>query len=753
MEKGIILAKSEPRETLIDHSVKTLNTAVTLIEKSGIEDEILHDIILISSIFHDIGKCTENFQKHIQDGISEHLCHNVISYKILESFVDIKQRGVEIDLSSERIKNVIMKSILHHHPIPNDIEVYKESFGYIDGIDYDVDCKSVNEIIDKLISVLNPLLKRCVVSIKEYDEYCNSNDFTYFYENMTMLKDNVYLNVCNGIVRFADIVASGGCSIEEYTDFTFDKSKIKFVKPEHYDDRFYKHVEYAKLMCEKNISDLFAPTGFGKTIVAVIWSILCGKKVYYVSPTNEIAKSNYDSIIKELDVLGLGGVVEVGLLLTNKWEYGDELKDKNDIIVTNIDNYTRPLFKCDGRKPMCFNFNYCNVIFDEYQQYATSSALFALFEIALKGRSLCKSSKTILMSATSNEHLYNPRRVGVVDKVRVDFGEYGNKKIKFEFRDYDPTKDVDNFIMVVNAVKTSQKRTRESWINYHSQFTQSDKNNKRLELIEHHGKYSSSDLREKPVCSTNIISTGIDISFKKIIACGLPLFENVQTAGRGNRWGEYDDGCTIVISKGFNSDGSERKAIECKYDKELRDLDYELLKEKVGNRTITVNEFYDIIEIIKADKKRDRLFGNYMRGLCRNSYENLSKMSYTYSNYIESDDVIISTLPTIRDTNELPSDYVSIFATLKGMDGCVQMSISKKELLDEHLHYMYKTVKGDKKYGNHDKKYKSSKESSKSELNDIYIKLARNSSTPYFLDDKKYFYSSKTGGPQKYDSK
>jgi hypothetical protein len=87
------------------------------------------------------------------------------------------------------------------------------------------------------------------------------------------------------------------------------------------------------------------------------------------------------------------------------------------------------------------------------------------------------------------------------------------------------------------------------------------------------------------------------------------------------------------------------------------------------------------------------------------------------------------------------------------MEGCVQMSISKKELLDEHLHYMYKTVKSNKKYGNHDKIYKSSKESSKPKLNDIYIKLARNSSTPYFLDDKKYFYSSKTGGPQKYDSK
>ena len=58
-----------------------------------------------------------------------------------------------------------------------------------------------------------------------------------------------------------------------------------------------------------------------------------------------------------------------------------------------------------------------------------------------------------------------------------------------------------------------------------------------------------------------------------------------------------------------------------------------------------------------------------------------------------------------------------------------------------------------KKYGNHDKLYRSTRKSAMTELNDIYIRLARHSSTPYVLDDKIYFYSPNTGGPQKYDSK
>lgn len=750
MEKGIFLAKSEPKETLVDHSVKTLNTAVKLIEKSGIEDECLQDIILISSAFHDIGKCTENFQRHIQDGVPDPLWHNVISFRIIDALVDIKLKDSEKGISVSDMKNVIMKSVLFHHPIPDNIEksVYNESLFSIAGIDEDNDGRFIYETIEKLSCILNPMLKQCVVSIKEYDEYNYSNDFTYF---SSRFKINGYLNVCNGIVRFADIIASGGCTIEEYTDFSFNKDEIEFVKPKFYDDRFYKHLECAKLMSENTISDLFGPTGFGKTIISVIWSIMCGKKVYYVSPTNVIARSNYESIIKECNALGLGDVVKVGLLLTNKWEFGGDLKDKNDIIVTNIDNYVRPLFKCDGRKPMCFGFNYCDVIFDEYQQYASEAALLALFEMALYGRSLCKSSKTILMSATPNEQIYRATNVSV-DKVRVDFSEYGSKKIKFEFRDYNPEKDTDNFIMVVNAIKTSQKKSHSDWINYHSQFTSSDKNKKCFELNEHHGKESNADSRKKPVCSTNIISTGVDISFEKIIACGLPLFENTQIIGRGNRWGEYPEGCVVVISKGFNNEGSEKKAIECKYDEKLRNLEYDLLRKKVGDRTITMNEYYEIVDEIKSDREHERLFKEYIKRLRNESYKNLSKLSYTYSTCKESDESIISTLPTIRSTSEV-SDLVSIFVTLKGMDGCVQMDISEKELLNHNLDYMYNMVKGDKKYGNHDKLYRSTRKSAMTELNDIYIRLARHSSTPYVLDDKIYFYSPNTGGPQKYDSK
>lgn len=750
MDSKKILAKSSPDETIFEHSVKTLNIAEDLLNKTGVVDECLHDITLIAATLHDIGKCTEDFQRHIIMNEKANLAHNVISFKIVDEFVSIEDKDIAspIGIGVGYAKDVVMKSILHHHPIPVDIDKYNTELSEMDCIT-DEDINNANSIIDTIIETLNPKLKIYKISKRKELFKIPSKEYSYF-KNLTNSFFNSLVNVSNGIVRFADILASGGGEIESYTDFTFDSSSLELKKPEGYDDRFFKHLEYADKMTKDQIFELFGPTGFGKTMIYVLWLLKQNKKVCCVSPTNEIAISNYNSVMKELKALGLDKIVKVGLLLTNEWKSGEELKDKNDIVITNIDNYTRPLFKCDERKPMCFNFNNSNVVFDEYQQYATKPALEAIFKIALLGRYLCTNSKTILTSATPNKYLYEDIKLpkGKIDvkKITVDYTKYGEKKYKCEFRQFNPDKDTENFLMVVNSVKTSQNMCKSGWINYHTLFTKKDKEEKRELLNKTHGKESSIDDRKIPVVSTNIISTGIDISFKKVILCGLPMEETTQLAGRCNRWNEYPDGGILVFSKQIES-RSEDDAINAKYNTILRNKEYDMLKEKIGDRTITLNELYSIVEEIKNDEEYDKLFKAYMKECDRESCKNLSKMEYTYSGEkIDSDEVIISDKHTIRTTESERENEVSIFVTVPGCDGYIQKNyMNKNTLHKEHLDYMYHYIRDKKlykKYGNHERLYTSGGTMS---LNDKYIKLAKHSSTPYILNPKQYIYTKEKG--------
>ena len=743
MDTKKILAKSSPDETIFEHSVKTLNITEDLLNKTGVKDDCLHDITIIAATLHDIGKCTDDFQRHIIMDEKASLAHNVISFKIVDELISIEERDdtTSFGIGTTYAKEVVMKSILHHHPIPVDIDKYNTELSEMDCIT-DEDINNANSIIDTIIETLNPKLKLYKISKKEELFKIPSKDYSYF-KDITNPFFNSLVNVSNGVVRFADILASGGGEIESYTNFTFDSSSLELKKPDGYDDRFFKHLDYAEEMTKDQIFELFAPTGFGKTMIYVLWLLKQNKKVCCVSPTNEIAISNYNSVMKELKSLGLDKIVKVGLLLTNEWKNGEELKDKNDIVITNIDNYTRPLFKCDERKPMCFNFNNCNVVFDEYQQYAAKPALEAIFRIALLGRILCTNSKTILTSATPNKYLY--KGIGV-KKIAVDYTKYGERKYKCEFRQFNPDKDTENFLMVVNSVKTSQNMCKSGWINYHTLFTKKDKEEKRELLNKTHGKESPMESRKIPVVSTNIISTGIDISFEKVIFCGLPMEEIIQLAGRCNRWDEYSDGGILIFSKQIEN-RSEDDAINAKYDNFLRNKEYEMLKEKIGNRTITLSELYSIVEEIKNDEEYDYLFKEYMKECDKESCKNLLKMEYTYSGEkMDTDEVIISNKHTIRTSESERENEISIFVTVPGCDGYIQKNyVNKNTLHKEHLDYMYNYIKKNKlfsKYGNHERLYTSGGTMS---LNDKYIKLAKHSSTPYILNPKQYIYTKEKG--------
>ena len=161
MDTKKILAKSSPDETIFEHSVKTLNIAEDLLNKAGVKDDCLHDITLIAATLHDIGKCTDDFQRHIIMDEKVNLAHNVISFKIVDELISIEERDdtTSFGIGTTYAKEVVMKSILHHHPIPVDIDKYNTELSEMDCIT-DEDINNANSIIDTIIEILNWLRRR-----------------------------------------------------------------------------------------------------------------------------------------------------------------------------------------------------------------------------------------------------------------------------------------------------------------------------------------------------------------------------------------------------------------------------------------------------------------------------------------------------------------------------------------------------------------------------------------------------------------
>ena len=95
-----------------------------------------------------------------------------------------------------------------------------------------------------------------------------------------------------------------------------------------------------------------APAGFGKTILGLLWAFNSNKKIIWVCPRNTVAESVYRSITEELKFFNID-FLSTELFLSGEVKKNNILFEgdfKSDIIVTNIDNFSRHSrpFKCNS---------------------------------------------------------------------------------------------------------------------------------------------------------------------------------------------------------------------------------------------------------------------------------------------------------------------------------------------------------------------------------------------------------------------
>jgi len=636
---GQALAKSNGVK-LINHNRNVAIVSRYIATKMLVEpSEEQLKTIEISGLLHDIGKMTEEFQKMLRGQVKKpknNFLHNEIGWAFLYTYLDTADSIFDF--------TEVVNLIHWHHGIYRKLS------------------KSTNEtIIDSLSDENIELMKGILVELMGEkhlyvkDDKSRKTTPQFYYSNGDIINDYKEYNKLFSISRTCLITADRIVSVleEENNDLVINYENVSNQVESKMEEYLNKSTSYNILMPDGYVKERFklqkdiaescdfkseepteknnttivkAPSGFGKTMVGLIWSSLNNKKTIWVVPRNIIAKSIYKSIIEELEKMNLSHV-KVELFLTGKREKCNfkekkDLKKNNefnaDIIVTNIDNFEAPSIR-DNIADRLFLTHSANIVFDEYHEFLSDLPLFACFENLMKARHRNTESRTLLLSATPIDISSMWDSIDNKTKISPNNTKHHPAIHKREYL----IRVKDEFIhdrkgselIIFNSIFESQIHLNKipTATLYHSKFDKKSKEDKFNYLMENYSKNSPMNLDKSPIISALMIQASLDISV-------LNLYESVQSPeatlqriGRTGRFEvDYVNGeLTINVFKvrsRLNKEKfsrSENAVDRLLYDDKLTELWYKEISRYDGKK-MTLDEFYVLYNKHVHENRDDR---------------------------------------------------------------------------------------------------------------------------------------------------
>lgn len=734
MKKTIIekLAKDDGT-TLITHSKYVRDVSLILLKEILYEEQYNNykKIVEISSLLHDIGKLTKNFQNILENKDNENkekfkYTHNQIGWAFVSKYLNVGKRD----------KKLIEYSIYWHHGI----------FNKNDNLNGD--------ILDEILYKDKELMKNYIITILG-DEYYNDSELDcikqpkyYEIDNENNFSDIIKYLIKDCVVLADRIVSSFGKDELKNIDINKEIKKVierknisKIVKTKYDNtERFEKQKNIVNKTNKTTIIN--APAGFGKTILGLLWSLKNNKKIIWVCPRNMVAESVYDSIIKELKNLNINLSVELfitGEIIKSNIENKEGFN--SDIIITNIDNYLYTSIRND-KLIHSYLTNNVNVIFDEYHELVSDSPIFSLFILIMKIRNNLSKSKTLLLSATPIPINHYWEGLGC-NKTKVlptpgnHYSAIHNKK--YELNIINQPDNTENTLTIFNSIKESQKYKYSKKIKYliHSDFQKEYKKTQFKNLMDLYGKDSIRNIPKDSVVGTHIIQASLDISFLVLNESILSPESTLQRIGRCDRWGDYNDVPIINIFKPDNR--SESKSIEVLYDRHLNNEWYNLLS-KHNNKLLTLDNFYDLYNLFSNNFNRE--IRRYIAKRYNKSIKNIEDI-YPIKIKKKIDSKIISANSNVLRSNG--NDFFVIYFEEKSDSGITEPfsynpygNIGNEFREDSNI--LYRMVKDMKKISIFDDRYNYEYLNNKRKniTIDELRKRAVKSDTPYIRYDKIY---------------
>ena len=633
--KDLILGKSSKNGSipLFNHSIGVYNNALfvcdKIIKKDAIwqatisnpyNNEVFKQSVGRVALLHDIGKVCEKFQKMIKskdnDEVVEEypLSHNIISYSFLRNYYDIP--------SVSQIKNSELISILHHHTIHSsdtslttidvcneiskDIENMKEfalqlrdytntDFEITENQSIDITIGTVplyqkiyNTNYDSLHSLYRDHLMRAILLYSDRNVSKHYKENELFFYNETDFMDGL---------------------LEEYScsSATEKARKIDYYSIPTYDSVRLKNQDFILGEMLKNDNTILqAETGYGKTLLGFRWWAESNKKLIWLTPTQSIANSTYQSLSEIINVTNLKQDCSISLLIGGEYVEGEE---GSDITVAVIDNFLNYNIK-NNSAHLLLKTLYCDVVFDEYQECTTSEPMFASFVGMCGARLEFTNFRTLLLSATPPSYSYF-RNIQT-----VNVGVYNKEKIiSIKVEKLNDNKDAvintpQQSLTITHSIKDAQDICEEygkydSTLLIHTQFPQTVYKNKIKEVLENCGP-NSNEKERKVLFGTNVLGTGCNISAKIIREFPRAPHITIQSIGRGDRF--TTNGGSMEYVAFYVNDKSVPEFIKCYFDNSKYGIEIwkrwkNVLMEYDG-RTISNVELYQLLDKFYEDNKK-----------------------------------------------------------------------------------------------------------------------------------------------------
>jgi len=624
MNYNELIAKSEGLVSLRDHSLLVGRISKSICKSMGVDKKIT-DLIIISCLLHDVGKCNEVFQRYIKfRSPSPYIPHNVLSWAFLSRY---------LTNSNNELKHFLISVLTHHVEIidntkpDNDLDEYINSGGLTEA-----DIQTMIGFTEYIINEFNPELLTVLGNLNYHD---GIDPKPSFYEKTEIDKLSLYRSILVSSDRAASKLNPNEISSYIESDHLCDVLVGKIISRNpivvNLSDKVDMNRYNAQLGVVKEISDkrtvvLSAPAGYGKTILGILWAIKNNRKLIWVCPRNEVAGAVYRNILNDLKLLGVENI-SVELFLTSrrkKCTDSDVEIFSSDIVVTNIDNYLFPTTKSSVGDRQ-FLISAADVVFDEFHETITTNAMFALFSNIVKMRVNYTNSKTLLLSATPSLIHNNWNRLGCDDDHRVWVYPEQNHLPAIHNKPYiintwnGLTDNIDvsakinsrltelnthNAIVFAGTISNSQILSNhiDADYNIHSNFIPEHREEITENIYNIFDKESKNS--DKVVVSTSILGCAADISTQHSFGEVLSPETFIQMLlGRCNRFGRCD---SATIDLFMTKNQSQSSFVGFAYNTKLMMAWYGYIKTICnGKSEFTADELYQIYNDFNRSYKVD----------------------------------------------------------------------------------------------------------------------------------------------------
>lgn len=594
--KNNYFAKSN-KETILEHTEKLIKNFKILTDIYS-DLNVDKELLLLSCIYHDLGKININFQKNIENFNSSNysgITHGLLSL----SFINAEKLLLEFEISD--IKALICSVALHH----------ERDFSQVTKKDYSSEIDEMNLEVKNFIPTLEKLKKIFTEETGRKIELFNDKKLKKLSPKFYKLGERLYSSndyemfkkfvMLKGLLNRIDYAASAYVEVEKKNDFleeeleNFKKKKLKISE--------WNKMQRFMVENKKRNVVLKAQTGLGKTEAGLLW--IGNSKGFFTLPLKSATNSIFERLTKQ--IVSSGNKSKIGLLHSDFKDVYIENYDGNEseilkymtstrqfslpITICTVDQLFDFVFKATGFEMKLATLSYSKIVIDEVQMYSPELIgylLWGLKQITEFG------GKFSIITAT-----FPPVLSYFLKKLKIDFIESENfiedkvrhsvkvldEEMSAEFIDkiYQKNKNL-KILVVCNTIKKTneiyEKLNNMGIANInliHSRFINSDRKKKDKEIFE----FSKSS-KNGIWIGTQVVEASLDIDFDILITELSDINGLFQRMGRDYRKREFDGktgkyNC-FVFSKKCSGTFGEYSIV----DKEIHKKSKEALNEVEG---------------------------------------------------------------------------------------------------------------------------------------------------------------------------